>query len=304
MAIPTYEGIMLPLLHFASDGQEHSGRDAVDHLAQVFSLSEQEKNELLPSGQQGIFYNRVGWARAYLQKAGLLESPRRSIFRITERGLALLKENPKEVRANTLKRYDGFREFLTARREKTEDYEPQPEETSDQTPEEALQYGYQRIRQTLEQEVLSHVRASSSAFFERLVVELLVKMGYGGSIKDAGRAIGKSGDEGIDGIIKEDRLGLDVIYVQAKRWDTNSVGRPEIQKFVGALVGQRAKKGVFITTSTFSKEAIEYVTKVDNKVVLIDGQELAQLMIDFDLGVSKLASYDIKRIDSDFFSDE
>jgi restriction system protein len=188
-------------------------------------------------------------------------------------------------------------------KDKNEVAEVETEITSKQTPEELLEDGYQRIRQELAQELLNRVKSSSPRFFERLVVELLVKMGYGGSIKDAGQVIGKSGDEGIDGTIKEDRLGLDVIYIQAKKWE-GAVGRPEIQKFVGALYGQRAKKGVFITTSSFSHEATEYVKNIDNKIVLIDGKQLTELMIDHGVGVAIVSTYEVKKVDNDYFTEE
>jgi restriction system protein len=304
MSIPDFQSFMLPLLRFAVDQQEHSLREAIESLAQIFQLSEQERKELLPSGQQAVFDNRVSWASTHLKKAGLLESPRRSYFKITKRGLDVLNQNPTRIDIKFLEQYPEFVEFRgSGRKEKETPGTIEVEANGHQTPEELLEYGYQKIRQDLTQELLNRVKASSPSFFEKLVVELLVSMGYGGSRKDAGEAVGKSGDEGIDGIIKEDRLGLDVIYIQAKRWE-NIVGRPEIQKFVGALHGQGAKKGIFITTSGFTKEAKEFVTRGDSlKIVLIDGQQLAQLMIDFDVGVAKVASYEIKKLDFDYFVD-
>ncbi|MBI5894174.1 MAG: restriction endonuclease [Deltaproteobacteria bacterium] len=304
MAIPDYQSVMLPFLKFVSDEIEHSLREIVENLAQSFNLSEEERRELLPSGQMSIFYSRVGWARTYLKKAGLIESPKRGVLKITQRGLEALRQNPQHINDEFLKQYPEFIEFISTSR--TDDAKTTRIETkiiSQQTPEESLEYDYQKIRQNLADELLNRVKTCSPSFFERLVVELLVKMGYGGSIKDAGKAVGKSGDGGIDGIIKEDKLGLDVIYIQAKRWE-GTVGRPEIMKFVGALQGQRAKKGVFITTSSFSNEAIEYMSKIDNKIILIDGGQLSQLMIDYDIGVSKIVSYEIKRIDSDYFTED
>jgi len=302
MAIPDYQSIMLPLLKFASDKREHSIQDAIEDLASFFRVSETELQELLPSGQQKIFDNRVGWARTYLKKAGLLDSPRRGIFVITEKGLGVLKSNPTRIDVAFLRQYPEFVEFQTVKKESKETEEVEVS-VQQQTPEESLEYGYQKLRQALAQDLLGKIKTCSAVFFEKLVVELLVKMGYGGSRRDAGQAIGKSGDEGIDGIIKEDRLGLDVIYIQAKKWE-GVVGRPEIMKFVGALQGQHARKGIFITTSYFTDDAMQYAKKVDSKIILIDGDELSKLMIDHDIGVAQMASYDIKRIDSDYFSEE
>lgn len=303
MTIPDFQAIMLPLLQYASDGKEHSLRDAITFLADVFNLSDDEKKGLLPSGQQTVFNNRVGWARTHLKKAVLLESPKRGFFQITERGRDLLTQNPTKINIKFLNQFPEHIEFLNSKKDNDKS-EPEIIETSETTPQESIEFGYQKIRKELELELLNRVKSCSPDFFERLVVDLLVKMGYGGSRRDAGRAIGKSGDGGIDGIIKEDKLGLDIVYVQAKRWDNTVVGRPEIQKFVGALHGQRARKGVFITTSRFSQEAREYVSIIDSKIVLIDGEELAQLMIDNHVGVSTVSIYEIKKIDSDYFTDE
>lgn len=294
---------MLPLLRKLSDKQEHKFRDLIDSLAVDFKLTDDELKELLPSGQQPIFDNRVGWARTYLKKAGLVDSPKRAVSTITQRGLDILKQDPKEINVAFLKQFPEFIEFQNLKRDDSE--ETETVEITTQTPEENLETAYQRLRKSLAQELINRVISLPPAFFERLVVELLVKMGYGGSIKDAGKAIGKSGDEGIDGTIKEDKLGLDIIYIQAKRWQIgNVVGRPEIHKFVGALAGQGAKKGIFITTSNFTKEAIEYSPKNETKIVLIDGEQLAQLMIDYNIGVSTVNTYELKRIDNDYFGDE
>jgi restriction system protein len=215
----------------------------------------------------------------------------------------VLSQNPSRIDIKLLEQFPEFVEFRGGgKKDKEAPAGIEVEANGHQTPEELLEYGYQKIRQDLAQEVLNRVKASSPSFFERLVVELLVRMGYGGSRKDAGEVVGKSGDEGIDGIIKEDRLGLDVIYIQAKKWE-GTVSRPEIQKFAGALQGQRAKKGIFITTSSFTNEAIEFASRIDSKIVLIDGKQLAQLMIDHDVGVSKVSSYEIKKIDFDYFVD-
>lgn len=305
MAIPDYQSIMLPLLKEVADRQEHKFRDVIESLSIFFKQTSEERKELLPSGQQPIFDNRVGWARTYLKKAGLLESPKRATILIAQRGIDVLKQNPEKINVKFLRQFPEFIEFQTTKRGDTSEEELTPEEFIQQTPEENLEISYQRIRKSLAQELANKVINLTPAFFERLVVELLVKMGYGGSIKDAGKAIGGKGDEGIDGTIKEDKLGLDIIYIQAKRWQPgNLVGRPEIQKFVGALAGQGAKKGIFITTSTFTKDALEYLPKNETKIVLIDGEQLSQLMIDYNLGVTTQQTYELKRIDNDYFGDE
>lgn len=303
MPIPDYQTLMLPLLRFSADGNDHTTREAVEVLATEFQLTSAERNELLASGQQAIFNNRVGWANSYLKKAGLLESPRRGSLRITARGKQVLGDSLTRIDVKYLERFPEFIEFRDASRNSRETATTESvTAATEQTPEEALELAHQSLRLGLAQDILSRILACSPTFFERLVVELLVKMGYGGSRRDAGERIGQSGDGGIDGIIKEDRLGLDTIYIQAKRWQ-GSVGRPEIQKFVGALQGQRAKKGVFITTSSYTAEAIDYASRIDTKVVLIDGQLLASLMMDFDVGVSVSAAYVVKRIDSDYFEE-
>ena len=302
MAIPDYQTIMLPLLRSAADRKEHYYREAVDALANEFSLSDEERREMLPSGQQETFRNRVGWARTYLKKAGLLESPRRGYFRITQRGVDVLKENPRRVDDVLLARFGEFREFKRSRREKAPGKE-KSEVGRQATPEEALEIAYQSLREDLAHDLLQQIRASPPSLFEKIVVELLVSMGYGGSRRDAGQAITRSGDEGIDGIIKEDRLGLDIVYIQAKRWES-TVGRPEIQKFAGALQGQKARKGVFITTSSFSKEAHEYTSRIETKIVLVDGEQLAQFMIDNNIGVTPISRYEIKKMDLDYFAEE
>src|SRR5258708_7611538 len=242
MAIPDYQTLMLPLLKLAGDGKEHRFRDAVEQLAQQFNVADKERAELLPSGTAPVFDNRAGWARTYLKQAGLLHSAKRGTFQITDRGRTLLAGKPDRIDAALLDRYDEFRAFRTRRRDPEfklpEPIEPSPSSPEGETPEDTLASAYQKLRKNLETELLDQVKVASPAFFERLVIDLLVAIGYGGSRRDAGRAIGKSGDGGIDGIIKEDKLGLDVIYVQAKRWES-TVGRPEIQKFAGALQGQR-----------------------------------------------------------------
>ncbi len=299
MAVPDFQSIMLPLLKLASNGQEHSGQELLEKLAKHFDLNDEDINELLPSGKQTRFYNRVGWARTYLIKSKLLEMPRRSFYKITERGQDVLKGNPIRIDMNYLKRFPEYIVFKEKQNER-DDKKKIEETTEESTPEEILEGAYQEIKDNLALEVLENVMSCSPAFFERLVVELLVAMGYGGSWQDAARAVGQTGDEGIDGIIDEDRLGLDTIYIQAKKW-ANNVGRPEIQKFVGALAGKRAKKGIFITTSIFSSDAVKYASDIDTKVILIDGKRLAGLMMDYNIGVNEVTTYKLKKIDSDYF---
>jgi restriction system protein len=299
MAIPDYQGIMLPLLELAGDGEEHSLREAIETLSDHFELTDEERRELLPSGRQPTFDNRVGWARTYMKKAGLLESTRRGHFRITSRGLNTLGEQPAMIDTAYLRKFPEFVEFQTPKDRDAGGGQPEPKDSG--TPEEEIEAAYQSLRESLATELLETVKSCSPAFFEQLVIDLLVKMGYGGTRKDAGQAIGRTGDGGIDGIIKEDRLGLDIVYIQAKKWE-NTVSRPEIQKFAGALQGQRAKRGVFITTSDFSSAAREYVSLIDTKIALIDGETLTQLMLDFDIGVTRVATYELKRVDSDYFT--
>lgn len=305
MAIPDYQSIMLPLLEHISDCKEHKMRNVTDELAIKLGVTEEEQKELLPSGVAPVFYNRTAWAKTYLKKAGLIDSPKQGIVVISKRGIEVLKKNPHIINVKFLKQFTEFVEFQTVKREDGDSEPELNEELSTQTPEESLETAYQKIRKSLASELINKVVELSPTFFEKLVVELLVKMGYGGSIKDAGKAMGKSGDEGIDGTIKEDKLGLDIIYIQAKRWKPgNVVGRPELQKFVGALAGQGAKKGIFITTSNFTKEAIEYTPRNETKIVLINGVQLAQLMIDYNLGCTSQQTYEVKKIDSDYFGEE
>lgn len=301
MGIPDYQSLMLPVLLLAGDEGEHTLKEVPEVLARQFELSETELAELLPSGRKTRFYDRIGWAVTYLRKAGLLESLQRGTFRITERGKDVLKESPGLIDVHYLEKFDEFVEFR-ARRYRSEDGPQGSEETAPQTPEESIELAYQNLRQSLADEILQSIKDCSPSFFERLVVDVMVRMGYGGTRKDAGRAIGRSGDGGIDGIINEDRLGLDVIYIQAKKWE-NPVGRPEIQKFAGALQGQRARKGIFITTSTFTRDAQDFAARIESKITLIDGQTLSQLMIDYNVGVNLVAAYELKRIDSDYFEE-
>ncbi|MBL0226258.1 MAG: restriction endonuclease [Geobacteraceae bacterium] len=302
MAVPDFQSFFKPILDIAADNQEHSVKDARTIITSVMNLSVDDLTEKLPSGTQFKFDNRIAWAISYFVQAKVLERPRRAYFKITDRGRELHQQNHSRINIAILKAYPEFLEFQTPR---TAHHTP-PAETDalvTATPDEILQQAYQSMRNDLASEILEKIKNNSPGYFENLVVDLLVTMGYGGSRADAGQSLGRSGDEGIDGIIKEDRLGLDVIYLQAKRWDS-TVGRPEIQRFVGALHGKRAKKGVFITTGRFSNDAVDYVATIDPKVILIDGRALVEYMIDFNLGVTTATTYEIKRIDSDYFSEE
>ncbi len=301
MAIPDYQSLMLPLLKITEDGEIHSLREVIGTLALQFDLTGEEKREILPSGKQAKFDNRVSWARTYMKKAGFLESTGRGKFRITELGREVLRENISEINVKFLSRYPAFQEFRGVPTQ-SDDSEQKCDVT--QTPEEILEASYQDLRQDLAQELLERIMNCSPEFFENLVVDLLVAMGYGGSRKDAGQAVGRTGDGGIDGIIKEDKLGLDAICIQAKRWE-GTVGRPIVQAFAGSLMGEGAGKGVLITTSKFSKEARGYVTAIQQpRIILIDGEELAQMMIDHDIGVADVAAYRVKRVDMDYFGEE
>ncbi|MGK7344467.1 MAG: restriction endonuclease [Candidatus Nitrospinota bacterium M3_3B_026] len=305
MAIPDFQTFLLPFLRFASDGKEHTMQEARDALAKECKLSEADLAELVPSGRQTKFANRVAWSKVYLGRAGLLDSPKRGVFLISERGRNVLEKKPERIDIKFLMQFPEYQKFREAGKEtKPKKVTTAPAEPESTTPEETLEQAYEQLHEKVANELLEQVKNCSPYFFEKLVVNLLLNMGYGGSREDAGRAIGKTGDEGIDGIINEDKLGLDVIYIQAKRWNDAVVGRREIQQFVGALSGKQAKKGIFITTSGFSKGARDYAEKVDSKVILIDGEHLASLMIDHNVGVSTVDSYEIKKIDSDYFFEE
>lgn len=303
MAVPDFQRLMLPYMLLISDGGEHSIREMMAHLASEFALTEEDLGELIPSKKQTRFYNRVTWAGSHLRQAKLVENVGRGLFRITDRGRALLTQNLGSIDINVLNQFPEYQEFRQRRNIADVPSLEEPVQAELKTPDELLAESYQIIRDELADEILEKVKSCSPLFFERLVVALLVEMGYGGTLQDAGQAIGKSGDGGIDGIIKEDRLGLDVIYVQAKRWEA-TVGRPELQAFAGALLGKQARKGVFITTSNFSSGAKAYVDSITSNIILIGGEELAELMIDYNVGVSVAAKYEIKKIDSDYFVEE
>lgn len=301
MPVPPFQDLFLPFLHYAADGNIHSSQDVAKHLAEHFHLSEEDIAEMLPSGRQNRFQNRVAWAKSFLGKALLIEPTGRNRFCITQRGRDLLSTNPSRVDNHTLSQYAEFQIF---RGKQSENGTSRPTELVTDpvalTPEEQLESAHQSIRDQLGQSLIAEVMKCSPVFFEKLVIDLLLAMGYGGSRSDAGEAVGKTADGGIDGIIKEDRLGLDIIYLQAKRWES-TVGSPVVRDFVGSLVGHSAGKGVLITTSRFSREAQEYAKRVPQKIVLIDGDRLASLMVDFGIGVTDVASYTVKRMDADYF---
>jgi restriction system protein len=308
MAIPDFQSLMLPLLNLVSDEQHHALKAVRPVLARHFALTPEEVEERLPSGKQRRFDNRVAWAKVYLEQAGLLHSPKRGLFHITPEGKAFLSSHPEYISIAVLEQFEKFKAFRglskPAKSGPTTSCACAPVAREVvETPEELLEHAFASIEGELATALLEQVKSCSPAFFEILVVELLLKMGYGRNRAEAGKTIGRTGDEGIDGIISEDRLGLEAIYIQAKRW-AGTVGRPEIQKFVGALHGQRARKGVFLTTGTFSAEARDYVSRIEPRVVLIDGAQLAEYMIEHKLGVTVKEVYEVKRIDTDFFSEE
>ncbi len=301
MAVPKYDEMMLPYLHTLSDGQEHRNADVAEALAEVFGLSVDDRREMLPSGRQQVYVNRAGWARTYLYKAGLIEKTRRGWYRITDMGFAVLEQNPQKIDKNYLMQFPSFVEFQN--RDNSVDATTENTDTSGDTPEDLLASSYVDLRRKLEQDLLERIRENSPQFFEALVIDLMLAMGYGGSRQDAGQALGRSGDGGIDGVIKEDRLGLNNIYIQAKRWE-HTVGRPDVQAFSGALDMFRANRGVFITTSQFSSEALDFVERIGKKIVLIDGDYLAELMIDYTVGVTTKATYVVYEVDENYFDNE
>ncbi len=306
--IPDFQTLMLPILEILGDNKEHDTQDLTQTICDQYNLTKDEREELLSSGRQKIITNRVAWARIYMSKAKLMESPKRSIFKITQEGLKVLDTKPKRIDIKYLKTIPAFKDWQTtfayqSKKESNEISQSTEEIETGKTPEELLEYSYAKLKDELAIELLDKIKSCSPGFFERLVVDLLLKMGYGGSLKDAGKATRLTNDGGIDGIIKEDKLGLDSIYIQAKRWDTQSVGRPDIQSFVGALDGQRATKGIFITTSRFAENANEYVKTITKKVILINGKELAELMIEYNVGLSIKNNYEVKKIDSDYFEE-
>ena len=305
MPIPDFQSIMLPLLKDL-EAEERNGRDTQAALGSHFGLNADELAQRIPSGTAFLFANRIGWAKTHLKAACLIEAPSRSVYRLTARGRELLATSPTFVNLSVLRRYPEYNAFRSggASGESTATVTPSTVEALEQrTPDDLIDEGYRLARAALSVELRERILAMSPAGFEQLVIDLLTAMGYGGAYEDAAKVVGRSGDEGIDGVIKEDRLGLDTIYVQAKRWQS-SVGRPEIQRFAGALQGQRARKGVFITSSAFSADAQRYAASIQMTIVLVDGATLADLMIDHGVGVATTKRIDIKRVDSDYFSEE
>ncbi|MDD4439692.1 MAG: restriction endonuclease [Tissierellia bacterium] len=307
MNVPDFQSFFYPILEFSSDQKEHSLNEVRDYLTDYFKLTEEAKSERVPSGTQTKFDNRIYWTKSYFSKAKLIENTKRSHFKITERGIKFLNKFSSNITIKDLKTIDEFKEFNEGTNSNKHAHITEKTVLSDQneeakTPLEQLEETFQFIQNELASELLEKIRINSWQFFEDLVIDLMIKMGYGGSRSTAGKSIQRTNDEGIDGIINEDKLGLDVIYLQAKLWkEETTISRPEVQKFVGALHGKRAKKGVFITTSSFTKGAIEYVKTIDPKVILIDGQTLTNLMIENNVGTTIIESYEIKKIDLDYF---
>lgn len=303
MSIPDYESLMLPLLRLVENtpGQELATVDATKALADEFALSQEERAALLPSGGTFMFASRVGWASTYLKKAGLLEATKRGRIHLTARGQSVLKAKPTKIDNEFLDRFPEFREFRSRGKKEGEKLTLTTTPAVTGTPEEVIAAQFDLLQNALATQLLEVVKATSPQFFERLVITLLVSMGYGGSFEEAAMVVGKSGDGGIDGVIKEDILGLDMVYVQAKCWDDKPVGSPQIDQFAGALQKKKAQKGVFITTSTFTADAIKSVKEYPLRIVLIDGPTLAKYMIAHNIGVTPVVPYVIKRLDSDFF---
>lgn len=309
MSVPDFQTLMRPVLDQYADGNERPAREVRDAVAKKIGLSDADANELLPSGRQTRFANRVAWAHSYLRQAGLLEAPRRGVYRLSARARELYAGLPARIDIHYLTQFEGFRAFRARGGEPGESDSATEghvaPEAAALTPDEQIRGGYQRLRVTIAAELLDRVRKATPKFFEDLVVDLLVKMGYGGSHEDAARSVGGPGDAGIDGIIKEDRLGLESIYLQAKRWkDDRTVGRPDIQQFAGALQGHRARKGVFLTTARFSDDARRYAESLQTTIVLIDGPQLADLMIDYGVGVTEVSTVRLVRVDEDYFGEE
>jgi restriction system protein len=301
MPVPDFQSMMLPFLQYAADGNEHELSAVTEHIADYFNLTSEDREEMVPSGNQTRLGNRVGWCRTHLKQAGLIEYVKRGVFRITELGMQVLTQKPLVINLKFLNQYPAHRDWFV--RDKSLPVfspNPAPEEL---TPEEQMEVLADELKQKLAADILERVKAMNPFRFERVVLDLLVAMGYGGSRKEAAELGKGTNDGGIDGLINEDRLGLDRIYVQAKRWE-NSVGRPEIQHFVGALAGQHATKGIFITTSEFSSGAVDFAKSVTQRVILINGQRLAELMIEHNVGVARAFNYEIKRVDSDYFEEE
>ncbi len=303
MSVPDFQTLMLPILKNFKDSKEHHVQEIRDLISKEFNLTDEDINLLLPSGSSKLFHNRVAWSIAHLKMAELIESPKRSFYKITNSGTNILEKNLERIDLNLLKNIPAYAEKKnTWGKNELSDY-PEQIDKYDKTPDELVEEGFEKIKFEVSNELIRIIKTCTPHFFEKLVLDVLIKLGYGGSNIEQAKLLGKSGDDGVDGLINEDKLGLDVIYVQAKRWE-GQVGQPEIQKFAGALQGQRAKKGIFITTSSFTKPALEYVEKIENRIILIDGIKLAELMIDNDVGVSMKKVYAVKKIDTDYFIED
>lgn len=304
MAIPDYQTLMLPVLRAAADGEVRIG-DVVQQLSDEFDLTAEERGEILPSGKQTTISNRVHWAKTYLSKAGLLQSTRRAHFKITERGKQVLATRPRRIDNNDLSKFDEFIEFRqrsSGERKKNEPVESTTSLPTDQTPDEIMRIAHRDIEKALRQELLERIHTNSPDFFEHLIVDLLVAMGYGGSVDDAGRRLGKTGDGGVDGVIDQDALGLDRVYLQAKRYQPgNNVGAGPIRDFFGSLDHFKAAKGLFVTTSDFTKDAVDTAAQLSKRIVLINGNLLAGLMIRYGVGVRTEETLYLKKVDEDFF---
>lgn len=301
MAVPDYQSFMRPVLTALSDGQTWKMRALYARLAADFSLTESDMAEMLPSGKQATYANRIGWAKTYLTKAGAVESLQRGTVQITENGRRLLKEYPDELSTRILGTIPAFAQFLGVQTSASTAVKPQQAEVSPLSPEEQLDLLYADLNATLKDDLLLQVRELTPAQFERLVVQLLVAMGYGGSVKDAGAALGQSGDNGIDGLVKQDPLGLDKVYIQAKQW-TSNVGSQEVRNFSGSLTYHKATKGVLMTTAGFSSSAGDTARQIGN-IILIGGEQLSQLMIEYGVGVITRSTYLVRRVDSEFFEE-
>jgi restriction system protein len=303
MAVPDFQSVMLPFLEVLEDGKERTMRDVTELLSQRFNLTDKERQEHLPSGPQGLFYNRVAWAKTHLKHAGLIENPIRGQVAISEEGRKVLLSKPSSINCRFLKQYPSYRAFIGQTQGQDDEENGKGVIESPQTPLELLDASFNTLRAATAEDLLARLKTCSPAFFEQVVVQLLHAMGYGGVAADAS-VTGKSGDGGIDGVIKEDRLGLDVVCIQAKRWE-DSVGRPVIQGFVGSMDYIRAKKGVILTTSQFTKDALNFVERIEGKkVVLIDGPTLASLMIEHNVGVKLKKVYELKEVSNDFFDED
>jgi restriction system protein len=300
--IPDFQSFMLPLLEFIGKNDEVSMKILKEGMIKRFNITEEEQEQKTPNGKQFTYYNRIAWAISYLKMAGLISYPQRGIYKISAQGKSILKNPPNRISIAYLKQFESFTKNRSPVITKKVNIDDTEQEISEKTPDELFELSYTQIINNLKEQLKQKINECNPYFFEQVVLDLLLKMGYGGSEDDSGELTQKSADEGIDGIIKEDKLGLDKIYIQAKKWE-KPVGRPEVQKFVGALQGKRAKKGVFITTSEFSKDAYDYVNNLDVTVILIDGEKLSQYMVENELGISLKHNYKTYSIDNDYFEE-